>query len=91
MVDDPITDALQKLNEDVVQPRLNLSASACDELVKRVGGPRTAQQVLQAKKQLPARRILFLFSSLDSQAVADILENSSGVKAAIDRAKKLKK
>lgn len=80
---DDLTRTLQDLSGDVPEPRLSLSDNEKDQLVARIG-PKTARSILKAKKDFPLRRIPFLFSSLDTQDVVDILNNEMA--EAIDRA-----
>ncbi len=71
---DDLTKALRKISSDLPPPRLNLSQQEL-QLLKKKLGPRTITSILKAKKQLPERRIPFLFNSLDSQDVLDVLNN----------------
>jgi hypothetical protein len=80
---DDLTKALEQLSGEMPTPRLNLSETDKDELVARVG-PRTARDIVRAKKDFPLRRIPFLFSKIDTQVVVDLLAND--VEAAIKRA-----
>ncbi len=80
---DDLTKALEQLSGDQPNPRLNLTEGEKDELVARIG-PRTARDIVRAKKDFPLRRIPFLFSTVDTQAVADLLAND--VEDAINRA-----
>lgn len=80
---DKIKDALLNLAGNMPKPRLNLTESQKDELISNVG-PKTARSIVLAKKDCPLARIPFLFSSIDTQAVLDILAND--VDAAIQRA-----
>jgi len=79
---DDIARVLQNLTGDLPQPRLNLSESEKDALVKRLG-PRTARNIVRAKGDYPVARIPFLFSTLNTQDVVDLLAND--VIAAIAR------
>ena len=80
---DSVTRALENLSGELPTPRLNLSDAEKDELVARVG-PRTARDIVKAKKDYPLKRIPFLFSTVDTQAVVDLLANDVGT--AIQRA-----
>jgi hypothetical protein len=80
---DDLTKALEKLSGEQPTPRLNLSESEKDRLVAKIG-PRTARDIVKAKKDLPHRRIPFLFSTIDTQDVVDLLAND--MEAAIQRA-----
>jgi hypothetical protein len=83
MTEDEVTRALANLQGNLPKARENLSETEKDELVARVG-PRTARDIVRAKKDYPLRRIPFLFSTVDTQAVVDLLAND--VRAAIERA-----
>jgi len=72
---DQLTESLLNLAGSLPTPRLNLSKDEKKALIARVGGPRTAQSIVKAKKHYPVSRIPFLFSSLDTQCVVDILHN----------------
>ena len=86
MAKDPVVDSLQNLKGQLPTPRLNLSETEKDALVAAVGGPRTAQSIVKARQELPLARIPFVFSSLNTQHVVDILAND--MVAAIARALK---
>jgi len=79
---DDISKVLQNLTGDLPQPRLNLSESEKDALVMRLG-PRTARNIVRAKGDYAIGRIPFLFSTLNTQDVVDLLAND--VIAAIAR------
>lgn len=83
IMDDPVSKALMELGGSLPSPRTNLSDVAKDELVAKVG-PRTARDIVKASQDYPLRRIPFLFSTVDTQAVVDILAND--MDAAIGRA-----
>jgi hypothetical protein len=72
---DKLTESLLNLTGSLPAPRLNLSKEDKKALIAKVGGPRTAQSIIKAKKDYPISRIPFLFSSLDTQCVVDILNN----------------
>jgi len=76
--------AITSLRGGLPAPRQNLTEAEKDDLVQKIGGPRTASDIVAAKKAFTVSRIPFLFSSLDTQAVVDILHND--MKAAIARA-----
>lgn len=86
MAKDPVIDSLQNLKGQLPTPRLNLSEAEKDALVVAVGGPRTVQTIIKAKRELPLARIPFVFSSLNTQHIVDILANDMA--AAIARALK---
>jgi hypothetical protein len=72
---DKITDALMHLSGDLPEPRLNLGREEKLALIAKVGGPRTAKSIIQSKRDYPLKRIPFLFSSIDTQCVVDLLAN----------------
>lgn len=74
MKDDDLTNRLRELKAELPKPRTNLTETEKDELVRRVG-PRTARDIVKAGKELPKHRIPFLFSTVDGQAVVDLLAN----------------
>jgi hypothetical protein len=74
MSKDDLTERIETLKGDLPQPRLNLTNAEIKELVLRIGLA-SARDILKAKRQLPQARIPFLFSSLDTQAVVDLLAN----------------
>ena len=76
---------LRDLKANLPAARLQLSETAKDQLVTAVGGPRTAESIRKAMKNFPHERIPWLFNSLDSQLVIDIMAND--MDAAIARAK----
>lgn len=80
---DDLTKALERLSGDLPKPHCDLSEANKDALVRRVG-PRTARDILKAKKQLPLRRIPFLFATINTQDVVDLLAND--MDAAVARA-----
>ncbi len=71
---DDVAKVLQHLKGELPQPRLNLSEADKDALVRRLG-PRTARSIIRAKSDYPIERIPFLFSTLDTQDVVDLLAN----------------
>lgn len=83
MTEDDLTRALGNLTGSLPKARESLTESEKDELVARVG-PRTARDIVKAKKDYPLRRIPFLFSRVDTQAVVDLLAHD--VEGAIERA-----
>lgn len=70
----PVADALLKLTGDMPAPRLGLSDADKTLLVQKIG-PRTARSILSMRGKVVAARIPFLFSSVDTQAVVDLLAN----------------
>ncbi len=85
MTKEKISELLENLKGELPVPRLNLSEDQKDQLILQLG-LKTVQNLLKAKKQLPMARIPFLFSSLDTQALLDVLNNDMA--AAVVRAKK---
>ncbi len=82
--EDPITKQIRDLRSELPAPRRGLSEAEKDTLIAAVGGPRTCQSILNARKHAPEGRIPFIFNSLDSQMVVDILAND--MRGAIERA-----
>ncbi|MEI6397885.1 MAG: hypothetical protein WCO71_03850 [Pseudomonadota bacterium] len=72
---DKLTESILNLTGSLPAPRLNLSRDEKLALIAKVGGPRTTHSIIKAKKDYPASRIPFIFSSLDTQCVVDILAN----------------
>jgi hypothetical protein len=73
MVDD-LTKALERLSGELPVPRIRLSESDKDALIALIG-PRTVRNILRASKDFKVERIPFLFSTIDTQAVVDVLAN----------------
>ena len=69
---DNIKDLITDLQGQLPEPKASLSEDEKDQIVLTVG-PKTIASILSAKKQLPLKRIPFLFSSLDTQTVINIL------------------
>lgn len=82
---DDLEAKLRSLKAQLPTARLQLSEADKDQLIKAVGGPRTAENIRKAMSNFPHERIPWLFSSLDSQLVIDIMAND--MEAAIARAK----
>ncbi len=80
---------LRGLKSNLNPARQNLSESEKDQLILDIGGPKTAETVRKAMSNFPHERIPWLFSSLDSQLVLDVMAND--MDAAIDRAKASRK
>lgn len=72
---DDLRQSIENLSGEIPSPRLGLSLEQKIELVKVLGGPRTVTSILKCKKDYPLKRIPFMFSNLDTQAVVDILAN----------------
>ena len=86
--DRKIVDALQSLAGDLPKPRAGLSELEKDTLIQNIG-PRTAKSILSMRGKTADTRIPFLFSSIDTQAIVDLLANDC--LSAIERAMKKKK
>jgi hypothetical protein len=71
---DKVTEQLLNLSGGMPEPRLNLSLEEKQRIIQGLG-MKTVKNILKAKKQLPIARIPFLFSSIDTQMVLDILHN----------------
>lgn len=71
---DKVTEQLLNLSGGMPAPRLNLSLEEKQRIIQDLG-IKTVKNILKAKKQLPIARIPFLFSSIDTQMVLDILHN----------------
>ena len=72
---DDLTKQLEQIKSELPTPRKNLNLDEKVALIKNIGGPRTTRSILKAKETLPIARIPFLFNSLDTQFVMDVLEN----------------
>ncbi len=90
MQDDDLNRMIKGMSGEIPKPRLDLSEAEKDALIKQVGGPRTTAAIIKAKDEVPMARIPFLFSSLDSQAILDILANDMTGALVRARAKKAK-
>lgn len=75
MDEDELLEKIRQIKSDLPAPRRGLSEKEKDELLMRIGGPRTCEAIVKAQKTLPLERIPFIFNQLDSQAVIDILAN----------------
>ncbi len=82
---DDLESKLRGLKAELPAARTQLSEAEKDELIQAIGGPRTAESIRKAMSNYPHERIPWLFSSLDSQLVLDIMAND--MEAAIARAK----
>lgn len=83
LVTDDLTRALEQLSGELPEPRTTLTEAEKDQLVARIG-PRTVRSIVKAKAECPLQRIPFLFSTLNTQDVVDVLAND--LKAALERA-----
>ena len=70
-----ITDRLLAIESSLPEPRTSLSLAEKIELIQRTGGPTTVRSILKATRDFPLARIPWLFSSIDSQYVVDVLNN----------------
>ena len=86
--DQKLTDALQNMSGEMPKAREGLSEQDKDQLIKKIG-PRTAKSILSMRGKTADTRIPFLFSSIDTQAIVDLLANDCN--GAIERALKAKK
>ncbi len=80
---DNVEASLRSLSGGAPMPRPRLTEAEKDALIARVG-PRTARDIVRAKKDFPRARIPFLFSAVDTQDVVDLLAHD--VDAALARA-----
>ena len=71
---DQLEDLILQIKADLPEARI-LSKQEKFELIKEIGGPRTVISILKAKKEFPLARIPFLFSSLDTNLVVNVLAN----------------
>lgn len=70
-----ISNNLTDSKGELPNPNLNLSDKEKIELIKRAGGPMTATSIIKAKKNFAISRIPWLFNSIDSQTVVDLMHN----------------
>jgi hypothetical protein len=82
---DDLEARLRSLKALLPTARLQLSEDEKDQLIRAIGGPRTTESIRKAMSKFPHERIPWLFSSLDSQLVIDVMAND--MEAAIVRAK----
>ena len=82
---DDLTSKLRDLKSQLPAARTGLSEAEKDALIVALGGPRTAESIRKAMSNFPHERIPWLFSSLDSQLVVNVMAND--MDAAIARAK----
>ena len=71
---DEIEDRLRSLESEKIEPNIYETEEKKLELVRKVG-PRTAKNILNARKDYKESRIPFLFSSIHPQLVIDVLHN----------------
>lgn len=86
-----IIDALIHLKGEMPIARLNLSEAEKDLLIQKIG-PRTARNILAMRGKTQEARIPFLFSSIDTQAVVDLLANDclSSIEKLLAQKKKIR-
>jgi hypothetical protein len=82
---DDLTSKLRGLKSQLPAARTGLCEAEKDALIVALGGPRTAESIRKAMRNFTHERIPWLFSSLDSQLVVDVMAND--MEAAIARAK----
>ena len=70
---DTVTRSLQDLKGTIPNASDSLTEAQKDAIVIKIGGPKTVKQLISAKKELPIARIPFLFSTLDTQCVVEVL------------------
>ncbi len=80
-----IEDPIRNLKSDLPIPRPDLTEEQKDKLLQDIGGPATANNIINALKTLPHARIYWLFNSIDPQLIADVLHHD--LTAAIVRAR----
>jgi len=71
---DDLTQQIMNLKADLPKPR-KLTESEKDHLIQKLGRD-TVKKLVAAKKELPKKRIPFIFNSLDTQSVVDVLYNN---------------
>lgn len=72
---DKLVESIENLSGSLPTARLGLSLEQKIELIQKLGGPRTVGSILKCKKDYPLKRIPFMFSKLDTQAIVDVLAN----------------
>ena len=65
---DDLDERLRDIHADIPEPRTNLTEEEKDELIRRVGGPRTTASILKAAATLGKNRIPFIFNKRDPVA-----------------------
>lgn len=71
-ISDSIQKSIEDLRGDVPEPRKDLCHTDLVAIVKQLG-VRTVTHIVAAKKDYPLKRIPFIFNSLDTQLVVDVL------------------
>ncbi|MFK7825662.1 MAG: hypothetical protein AB8G05_16035 [Oligoflexales bacterium] len=69
-----IEEQILQLKADLPKPDI-LNEQEKFKLIRDIGGPRTVISILKAKKEFPLSRIPFLFNSLDTKLVINVLAN----------------
>src|SRR5690348_17063939 len=72
---DDMEQKLRELRSNLPTARQNLSESDKHQLIQSIGGSRTVESIRKAMRNFPHDRIPWLFSSLDSQLVVDVMAN----------------
>lgn len=57
------------------QPRVRLTEKEKVTLIRDIGGIHTVNSILRAAEKMPRERVPFLFTSIDTQLVVDVLYN----------------
>lgn len=70
---DPLTQQLTEIEKNLPEPQ-TLTHEELLDLINQLG-PRTCRQVLNARKTLGEARIYFLFNSLPTQKLVNLLHN----------------
>lgn len=71
--DKSIEEQLLAIKSDLPQPSI-LNDNQKRSLIEKIG-PKTVRNIIKAKKDFDLQRIPFLFNSIDSKIVIDILNN----------------
>lgn len=82
-MNDAVSKQIQSLQGALPEPRLGLTEDEKDALLRAVG-PRLVRDIVKASRSCPIGRVPFLFSSVNTQHVVDILAND--LEAALARA-----
>lgn len=72
---DELEKSLRNIQSELPKARLCETRDEKVELIRKLGGPRTAENIRKAMQSYPHARIPFLFSSLDAQLVVDVMAN----------------
>ena len=71
---DELDEALLGIQADKLEARLSLSLDEKIRLVEK-WGPKRISDLVKAKSQIPIQRIPFIFNTIDTQDVLDVLAN----------------